>query len=276
MRRCAAVQRKGSGDPCEVPAMRNHTFCGRHARMRTPVLWADANQTNVPPIVRIQAHVRGWLVRVRLAYAGPGAICRTHLANDEDIITYADKHRVHPMNYISFEENGRVWWFEFGSLWTWCMRNRDPVNPYTKVPLASDTRKRLRVVWGYKRRNRDPLPSESQPFEERLEHRLNILAQHFADYGFEGVSVRSLMRISKVYYVSLFVMLRRDVETLLPEASPFRKRISVLCDHRIQSANGIQAHPYTLQSVSLLLHILSMYRDPYILTFSVLSAFHRV
>lgn len=275
MNRCAAVKRKGSTEPCDVSAMRNHTLCGRHARMRTPVLWADVNQTSVPPVVRIQACARGWLVRKRLSYAGPGVLRRSNLANDEDIITYAEARRVHPMNFVSFEENGRVWWFEFGSLWTWCMRNRIPLNPYTKVPLTSDTRKRLRAVWGYKRRNREDVPPESNVFDERLEHRLNILTQHFADYGFDGVSVGSLMQFSKLEYVSVFVIFRRDVETLLAESSPFRKRISVLCDHRIQSANGISAQAYILQSVSLILHILSMYRDPYVLTFSVLSAFHR-
>ena len=275
MKRCAAVKRKGSEQPCDIYAMRNHTLCGRHARMRSPVLWSDANRSNVPPILRIQAYARGWLVRRRLSYAGPGVLQRTNLANDEDIVTYADVHRVHPMDFVSFEENGKVWWFEFGSLWTWCMRNRSPVNPYTKVPLTSDTRKRLRVVWGYKRRNKESLPSESQTFDERLEHRLNILVQHFADYGFEGVSVGSLSQFSKIEYVTVFNLFRRDVETLLAESSPFRKRICVLCDHRIQSANGIPSQPYILQSVSLILHILSMYRDPYVLTFSILSALHR-
>ena len=276
MNRCTAVKRKGSSEPCDVAAMRGHVLCGRHARMRRPVMWADVHTPSVPPIVRIQACVRGWLVRSRLSYAGPGVLSRKNLANDEDIITYMEKMRVHPMNFVSFEENGRVWWFEFGSLWTWCMRNRDPVNPYTKIPLSSDTRKRLRVVWSYKRRHKEDVPPESNDFDERLDHRLNILTQHFADYGFDGVSVRSLSQFSKVYYVSLFVLLRRDVETLLPEQSPFRRRIAVLCDHRIHSANGIAARAYILQSVNLLLHILMLYRDPYILTFSVLSAFHRV
>jgi len=276
MKRCVAVKRKGSVEACDVVAMRGHVLCGRHARMRNPILWSDVNRSSVPPIVRIQACVRGWLVRTRLGYAGPGVLSRKNLANDEDIVTCADKARVHPMNFVSFEENGKIWWFEFGSLWTWCMRNRTPINPYTKVPLSSDTRRRLRVVWGYKRRAREPLPTEALAFDERLRHRLNILAQHFGDYGFDGVSVDSLMDFSRMEYVSLFVLLRRDAESLLAEKSPFRKRISVLCDHRIQSANSVQTQHYVLQSVSLLLHILSLYRDPYTLTFSVLSAFHRI
>jgi len=263
-------------DPCDVVALRGHVLCGRHARMRNPVLWSDAHRTRAPPIVRIQACVRGWLVRTRLGYAGPGVLSRKNLANDEDIITYAEKSRVHPMNFVSFEENGKIWWFEFGSLWAWCMRNREPANPYTKIPLSSETRKRLRVLWGYKRRAREELPPESAVFEERLRHRLNVLTQHFADYGFIGVSVESLAQFSKIEYASLFILLRRDVESLLAESSPFRTRIAVLCDHRIQSANGVQSQQYILQSVSLILHILSLYRDPYTITFSILSAFHRI
>jgi hypothetical protein len=276
MRRCAAVQRKGSVDPCDVVAVRGHTLCGRHARMRNPVLWCDANPRIVPPVVRIQAWVRRWLVRVRLSYAGPGVLRRVNLANDEDIVTCMDVRRVHPMNFISFEENDKVWWFDFGSLWTWCMRNRTPLNPYTNVPLSSDTRKRLRRIWGYKRRDKTDVPVESNVFEERLRHRLHILTQHFADYGFEGVSVETLMHFSKLEYVSMFVLFRRDVEVLMTVDSPFRTRIAMLCDHRIQSANGISSHAYILQSVGLILHILSLYRDPYVLTFSLLSAFHRV
>jgi hypothetical protein len=276
MRRCAAVQRKGSADPCEVMAVRGHTLCGRHARMKHPVLWSDANQPIVPPVVRIQACVRRWLIQKRLSYAGPGVLCRAHLANEEDIVTCAPASRVHPMNFVSFEENGKVWWFEFGSLWTWCMRNRIPLNPYTNVPLSSDTRKRLRSIWGYMRRHKIDLPPESSVFEDRLRHRFHVMTQHFADYGFEGVSVESLMQCSKLHYVSLFGILRRDAESVLPAGSPFRTRIATLCDHRTQSANSISSQAYILQSVGLLLHMLSLYRDPYVLTFSILSAFHRV
>lgn len=275
MNRCTAVKRKGSVEPCSVKPLRGHTFCGRHARMRNPVLWLDAALPNRAPVVRIQSYVRGWLIRKRLSYAGAGVLSRKGLANDEDIISYSDKLRVHPMNYVSFEENGKVWWFEFSSLWTWCMRNQEPSNPYTKVPLSADIRKRLRTIWGYKRRRREEVPHESQVFEERLRHKLNILTQHFEDYGFVGVHSESFMRFSKADYITLFVLLHRDIEAVIPTSDPFRQRISALCVNRTRVGAAVQNPIFVLQCVATLLHMVTLYKDPYALTFSILSAFYR-
>lgn len=275
MNRCTAVKRRGTTEACNAKALRGHTLCGRHARMRSPVLWTTANTSRVLPIVKIQSCMRGWLLRKRLSYAGYGVLHRNGLANDEDIITYASKDRVHPMDYVSFEENGKFWWFEFGSLWTWCMRNAQPTNPYTKVPLSSDVRKRLRTIWGYKRRHREELPAESQIFEERLRHRLNVLTQHFADYGFDGVDPETFLRFSKADYITLFVLLHRDIETVIPESDPFRQRIATTCSIRTRVAPAVQNSQFILQCISALLHIITLYRDPYIITFSILSAFYR-
>lgn len=275
MNRCAAVQRKGSCQPCRANAMKSHTLCGRHAKMKHPILWADANVVRTLPVVKIQACVRRWLIRRRLSYAGIGVLSRTNLANDEDIITYNEKTQVHPMDYVSFEENGKTWWFEFGSLWSWCSRSIEPSNPYTKVPLTSETRKRLRTIWGYKRRNQETLPAESQVFQERLRNRLNILSQHFSDYGFSSVPTESFMKFTKGEYITLFILLRRDIETVLPETDPFRKRIDALCMTRSNVLSAVNNDQYVLQCINLLLHIVTLYRDPYVLTFSILSAFYR-
>lgn len=275
MNRCIAVKRKGSTEPCHANAMRNHTLCGRHAKMKHPVLWTDANTSRVLPIVKIQCCVRGWLLRRRLSYAGVGVLSRKNLANDEDIISYAQKEKVHPMDYVSFEENGRTWWFEFASLWTWCMRNAEPSNPYTKVPLSGDIRRRLRSIWGYKRRHQEQLPEESTVYHERLRHRLNILTQHFVDCGFADVHPDVFMEFSKADYITLFVLLQRDIETVLPVSDPFRQRVGVLCSHRTNVLGAVHDSQFVLRCVSLLLHIVTLYRDPYVITFSILSAFYR-
>ena len=272
MNRCAAVKRRGSTEPCTSRSLRGHTLCGRHARMRSPTLWTDANGSRIESAVKIQALIRGWLIRRRLWYAGPGVLYRRDLANDEDVITCADRNRVHPMDFFSFVENGKVWWFEFASLWTWCRRNQDPVNPYTKVPLSSEARKRLRTIWGYKRRHREEIPEESNIYDERLRQKLNILTQHFADYGFTDVYPDTLIRYSKAEYITLFVLLHRDIETVIPESDPFRNRIASLCAARTFVD---QNRYYILQCINTLLHIVTLYKDPYVITFSILSAFYR-
>ncbi len=273
MNQCAAVKKKGELDACRSKALRGHTLCGRHARMKSPTLWADANRGT--PVARIQALVRGWLVRTRLSYAGFGVLRRKDLANDEDIITCTEKDRVYPMNFFSFEENGKFWWFEFDSLWTWCMRNQIPSNPYTKVPLTSDARKRLRAIWGYKKRHRETLPPESLDGEERIRHRVHILIQHFDDYGFSNIHPGFLLRCSRQDLNSVFVLLQRDIETVISEKDPFRTRVLSLCGNRAMTEPQ-QPVIYFLNCLTTLMYIVTLYRDPYVVTFSILSAFYRV
>ena len=242
--------------------------------MKEPELWAVAQPTT--PIVNVQALVRGWLIRKRISYAGVGVLSRKGLANDEDIITFNEKERVHPMDYFSFEENGKHWWFEFGSLWTWSMQNYTPVNPYTKVPLNTETRKRLRTIWGYKKRNLEPVPLESEVFIDRVRHRLNILTQHFGDYGFVEVYPEHFIDFTRTEYKNVFVMLQREVEMILPASDPFRHRVSMLCGNRVFTPTGLQKDTiFILQCLNTLLHIITLYRDPYMITFSILSVLHR-
>lgn len=274
MVQCASVKKRGSKDPCTSTALIGHTLCGRHARMKDPELWVAFHPT--PPITKFQALFRGWLVRNRLSHAGFGVLSRKGLANDEDIITFNEKERVHPMDYISFEENGKHWWFEFGSLWTWCMRNYTPVNPYTKVPLKAETRKRLRTIWGYKKRNLEPVPLESEVFVDRVRHRLNILTQHFADYGFVEVYPEHFIDFTRNDYKTMFILLNRDIETVIPASDPFRQRIAMLCGNRAFAPNVFQKDTlFILNCLNTLLHIITFYRDPYTITFSILSVLYR-
>ena len=274
MVQCASVKKRGSTDPCTSNALVGHTLCGRHARMKDPELWVAVHPT--PPITKVQALARGWLIRKRLSYAGFGVLSRKGLANDEDIISFNEKERVHPMDYISFEENGKHWWFEFGSLWTWCMRNYTPVNPYTKVPLKAETRKRLRTIWGYKKRNLEPVPLESEVFIDRVRHRLNIVTQHFADYGFVEVYPEHFIDFTRNDYKTMFILLHRDIETVIPASDPFRQRVAMLCGNRAFAPNVFQKDTiFILQCLNTLLHIITLYRDPYTITFSILSVLYR-
>jgi hypothetical protein len=244
--------------------------------MRSPVLWKDANAIRKASLVKCQALVRGWLIRKRLAYAGPGVLYRKDLANDEDIITCAERGKVHPMDFFSFEENGKFWWFEFGSLWTWCMRNTNPTNPYTKVSLSAETRKRLRTIWGYKKRHREQTPAESTDPEERRQHRVNILVQHFQDYGFVDIHPSFILRCDRSDFMAFFMLLQRDIETVIPASDPFRNRIALLCGSRTSPTYTNTSHSlYLLNCITALMYIITLYRDRYVITFSILSAFYR-
>lgn len=267
---CASVRKKGSLEPCTTPALRGHSLCGRHARMKVPVLWAHAMRKRNLPVVKIQALVRGWLLRSRLRLAGPGVLCRKNLANDEDMVTCESKDREHPLTYFAFEENGKVWWFNFESLWRWTRHSHEPANPYTKVPLSSDTRKRLRATWSYMHRHRMTMPEEPTEFSQRLCTRWNTVVQVFADNGFVDVHPNMFLNFSTLDFRVMFIFLERDIEVVLPDTDRGKARALRLCQRAITAPNAP-----TTWLVFILILLLSIHKDPYSMTFMVLSALHR-
>ena len=273
MNRCASVRKKGSRDQCPTHAMKGHRLCGRHARMKSPVLWTSLHTTS--PVVRLQALVRGFLLRKRLALAGPGVLHRADLANDEDVFTCESKVRQHPMEYFSFEEGGKLWWFDVGSLWTWSARSLEPVNPYTKTPLTLDTRKRLRAIWGHAYRMRLIFPLGGKTFDEILTLRWNVLSQIFRDNGFLDVHPQSFLRFSRAEYGAMFALLHQDLLVVLSERDPCRDKILRLCRRGMSIRPAVGNEAYILHSGLLLLLMLSVPKDPYVLVFSILSAFFR-
>ena len=261
MNRCAAVRKKGATDQCPASAMKGLALCGRHARTRAPMLWASLHA--VSPIVRIQALVRGWLLRRRLSLAGPGVLRRKDVNNEEDLFTCESKDRQHPMQYFSFEEAGKIWWFDAGSLWAWMSRSVEPVNPYTKTPIPSEARKRFRAI---QRRARFSCGGETA--EDMNTQRWNLIVQVFRDNGFIDVHPQQFANFNVSEYRTMFVFLERDLQIVLPERDLHRAQFIRLC-RRGQKANG------TLFPILLLLKMLLIPRDPYVLVFSMLSAFYR-
>ena len=253
--------------------MKGHTLCGRHARMKYPVLWAPLHKAT--PIVRVQALVRGFLVRKRLALAGPGVLRRKDLANDEELFTCESKDRQHPMEYFAFEEGGKTWWFDVSSLWGWMSRSAEPVNPYTKVPLTADVRRRLRAIWGHSYRMKLVLPLGGKSFDEILLLRWNVLSQIFRDNGFLDVHPQSFLRFSRAEYHAMFVLLHQDLRVVLPENDPYRAKLLRICLRGMSVRPEVRNEAYILHSGLLLLLMLSLPKDPYVLVFSILSAFYR-
>lgn len=251
-------------------------MCGRHARMKAPLRWADLHHNKSQRIARAQALVRGWLLRKRLAMGGPGVLCRKNLANDEELVTCVEKERQNPLEYFAFEENGKVWWFDFASLWRWSVQSHEPANPYTKVPLSSDTRKRLRAFWGYAQRHKIALPPESENYDQRLQQRWNLLCQLFVDNGFTEVHPNSFINLQSHELRSMLILLERDIQVVLPETDSNRPRILRLCTIPLLSRNRwVPPKRYSIWIAYILILILSAPKDPYAMTFSVLSALYR-
>jgi hypothetical protein len=73
-------------------------------------------------------------------------------------------------------------------------------------------------------------------------------------------------------YRAMFVLLERDLQIVLAEKDVHRDRLLRLCRRGQTHAGG---ESYALHSAYLLLCMLSIPKDPYILVFSILSAFMR-
>ncbi len=265
MNRCAAVRKKGATDQCPIPAMKGHTMCRRHAGARVAVLWKEVHKAS--PVVRMQALVRGWLLRRRLVLAGPGVLFRKDLVNDEDVFTCESKDRQYPLNYFAFEEAGKIYWFDAASLWQWTSRSVSPLNPYTKTPLTNDTRKRLRE-WGWRNR----VSFDSDTINDKMSRRWNVIVQIFRENGFVDTHPEQFSNFDISDYRTMFVFLERDLQIVLPEKDINRARLLRIC-RRGQKGDDTDVAP--VHKVFLLFHMLSIPKDPYVLVFSILSAFIR-
>lgn len=276
MAQCASVRKKGSCDQCTAKAVFGHTLCGRHAKCKTVTLWAQVHKARGNQMIRVQALVRGWLLRRRLALGGPGVLRRSLVTNDEDLVTCESKESIPAFEYFGFEENGKVWGFSFQSLWKWVVRSHQPVNPYTKVPLDIETRKRLHAAWAYKHRHRMDVPEEPTVLQERIRARWNVLCQMFDNYHFGEIHPEMFANMTKVDYYTVFRFLRDDLQTIVPDRHPAKPFLLLFCTRAQQTMYAVQSDLYVLQSLYILLLMLMYLKDPYNIIFTVLSALYRV
>ncbi len=268
--RCLATKNKKSDDQCRSRPIVGLRFCGKHVRAKVPRLWVDVHAKKALPIIRFQAIVRGHQIRRHISLAGPGVLDRRNVTNDEDVVTCIEKDKVSPLDYFAFEENGKIWWFEFSTIWKWCLRSFHPANPYTKTLLTSDTRKRLRTLWGLRFRKRMLPPEESQMFIERLTGRWNIISQTFVDNGFEDVHPNMFIGLDKEAYRNFFRLLFNDLDRKLSETQS-----ATLCRLYMKNCQGETDVRAILHASMYILRMITMVPDPYPLVFKIMSALYR-
>jgi hypothetical protein len=121
-------------------------------RVKNPRVWTIVNKIDerLKLIVKVW---RGYLVRKRLKLAGPGVLNRSKCTNEEDIGTFDEKEKVHPLNYFGFNENSNVYWADIRSMIALLKTNTIPQNPYTRNDLSIEARRRLREIYKYRLRN---------------------------------------------------------------------------------------------------------------------------
>ena len=274
MNYCASIRKKGSLDQCTARPIRGHTLCGRHIRCKQITLWTSTQTEKAKSLIPLQAFVRGWLVRKRLKLGGPGVLCRKNLVNDEDLHTCETKERQHPFEYFGFEEGGKLWWFDWETLWTWSLSSTIPTNPYTKVPLSIETRKRLREGFAYRIRH-SSFSSRMKPFRRNIRYRWNFLVQIFEENGFGTIEPNIFLNMRKVHFVTFFTLLQDDLSVIFGDKIPFKKEFIRSCIHIRKLVFKMNTESYIIECLDILILFVSLFKDCYILLFSILSALYR-
>jgi hypothetical protein len=271
MPRCASTKNLKSNDQCPHDALYGHTLCGKHRCVKVPRLWADVNKAAHLPVVRIQSLFRGWKIRRYIQLCGPGALRRKDCVNDEDLVTCIEKDRQYPFDYFGIEEAGKIWWFDFCTLWDWASRSIEPVNPYTKVVLPHDVKQRLKKVWIYRRRKAMQVPSEqSVPTSERIFRRWTLLCQVFRFYGFDDVHPNMFINLNKQNLEVMFRYLAKDFSEM--PRTPLRAL--TYCSRGIQNNHHMTPNSYILTSLNAMMFML-MDSNAYDFIFLMLSALYR-
>jgi hypothetical protein len=268
MNRCLAVKKKGSTQQCLSHPLKGHTLCGTHARAKTVQLWKDV-QVADPRIILCQSIARKWAVLHRLRFGGPGVLKRKGLANDDELVSGEESNRQHPFEYFAFTENGKIWWFDFGTMWTWSLKSLNPSNPYTKVVLDKETRQRLREFWAYRTRHSMKIPSEPENVDERFDTRLHFLCQTFIDHGFIDIEPRQLARLSKQSHMTMWKFLLEDVEN---NGGLLRTWCRYMLARQITTSNSLT---YVINSLRILMRYVTEKKEAYCTVFSVMSAIYR-
>jgi len=185
------------------------SFCGKHAKSKTKRIWSEINDLH-PKAILISKIWKGYTLRNRLKLAGPGVLNREKCHNDDELVSLDPKNKLHPLEYFAFEEAGRIWWFDIRSIIGCLNAAFIPLNPYTRQPLTIDTRRRLRIIFRYRLRNRLETHHSSPPQRSLLEMENCVwldVCQVLVENGFEDIVPNYFLRMNRtqqfvfVYYV---------------------------------------------------------------------------
>lgn len=177
--------------------------------MRSKVVrhWITFNPSVNRGIKRIQSLWRGYLVRNRLKLAGKGVLKRKLCHNEEEVVTMASKEEVHPFDYFSIEDEGRIWWFDQRSMIQLSLTNLEVTNPYTRKKLSNDDMRRLRYLMLIRKKNGSQtvhMSSELNEVELRDQRWLRIV-QIINECGYEGYAHPNVFTAMTMLRMRLFL-----------------------------------------------------------------------
>jgi len=257
-------------------------LCGKHAKVKNLRLWKDVNNLDDKVII-IQKNWRGYLVRNWLKIAGPGVLNRSVCHNDEELVTMDQKNSVNPFDYFSFEEKGKVYWFDVRSISESCMLKVEPLNPYTREPLTIETRRRLRQICIKRhRKNLDNMHSVStrRSIDEIILSTWTHVCQIITENGFFDISPLYFTSLNETRLLIFNTIIRNDLNAWAAEHTSklSRRHRYVFWMKRLIGEFSTEADSRRLIYLTgrVLVTILNDCSDNYGVCFIIMSALHRL
>lgn len=279
---CASCQSKTSTKQCPNQALRDIIFCGKHVKVKSPRLWSVINDVPSKTIL-IQKVWRGHFIRRWMKLAGPGVLNRSICHNEEEVITFDDKKSVSPLDYFSFEEAGKIYWFDIRSIFESMIVSLKPTNPYTREPLSMETRTRLRTLTAIRTRaNRDMIHDmkKTVTHTKALENKWISVCQVLEENGFSDVLPEYFLILSEIQLYAFALMLTQDlIAWAAQHTTPTsRRRVYVKWVKRLtgEYLAGIDGYNLSYMTAQTVYSMLANYPQPYELSFMVLSALYRL
>ena len=263
---CSSTRNRRSNARCSHKALNGLLFCGKHLKSKNKILWKPET-LHVDSATKIQAAWRGRMVRLMLTLAGD-PFDRSRCHNEEELVTLEEKGKQHPLNYFSFSENGKVWWFAIDTMFK-LMQDAIPVNPYTKQPFTRETRIRIREIhelWWYRQQIK---------LSETLHDKAIALTHILEEQLFETVSHVRLEFMSRLSILCVSECIHHHLEARVIQSpsSIRRKHLFIIesCIHRqfmIDEDNEF----LLFQLLSTLLYILRTTKNKFPLSFIIFGA----
>jgi hypothetical protein len=274
---CLSCKNKNTIERCEKSALKNLLFCGIHMRSKIVRHWITFNPSVNCGIRRIQSIWRGFYVRKRLKLAGKSVLNRNLCHNDDEVVTLESKEEVHPFDYFSIEEGGKIWWFDQRTMIQLSLNSVEVKNPFTRNNISHEDMRRLRLLTNIRKKyGMQTLHSPVELTENQLKDQRWLRVIHIIyECGLEGYARPDMFQNMTKYQLKLFLLsLIEDTYRWIPQ-----KRIKYHIWLKMLRNNiGTYTNLVTLSKdvAGTLITILNDLRDPQEFVFFILTALLKV
>lgn len=278
---CASCKNRTSFERCPSKCLLGSLFCGKHIKAKHLRLWAVVNNVG-PKVVRIQTVWRGYAIRRWIKLAGPGAMCRKECHNEEELVTLSDKQTVSPLDYFSFKEGNKLFWFDVRSIAQFASTNSTPINPYTRQPLSFESRRRLRELC-LLRHGKNILNRHSESkrtVTEAISDNCSQIGQIIEENGFFDLHPLTIMSLNRSQLFVILTMVYIDMRALAAEhTSPYSRRHKHLAWIRATLTkyhSTLDGKKYLYMVSRMMLSILNDTDSQYSVCFVIMSSLFRL